>query len=60
MCDVGGGGLGFLKRKLREWNKSSFDNMRANKDRLFIELQQVDYLMEVEENRLKELNCKRK
>lgn len=66
-CEIGGSGgfrfmkkLGFIKGKIREWNRSSFGNLGANKDRLLSELQLVDSLMERDDNRPKDLNCQRK
>lgn len=50
--------LGFLKIKLREWNKTSFGNLRANKEGLLSELQSIDSLMEMNENRPEDLNLK--
>lgn len=52
--------LGFIKGKLRKWNRSTFGNLRVNKDKLLSELQHIDSLLEYDDIRPEDLSYKRK
>lgn len=52
--------LGYVKGKLREWNRNTFGNLKANINNLTVELDEIDKLVEDGEGLDADLGLKRR